>query len=162
MRSDKLALKRHGHSYLWAWPYWICISRSFPFRLKMYGRTVFKWITQRDWLTFALASDYWHLCHYLLHKLFCAWNLCYLLLEVEGRGYVPLILIYFESQNYPDISFAKPCYFLFASGNKRRLGTHRCRAIPDLSKLLQPFLFLASGSFQHTVAYFFIVYSRLH
>ncbi len=30
---------------------------------------------------------------------------------VEGRGFFPHVLIYFECQNYPNISFAKPCYF---------------------------------------------------
>ncbi len=39
-----------------AWPYWICICGSFPFRCKMYGRRVFKWITQRDLLTSALLK----------------------------------------------------------------------------------------------------------
>ncbi len=27
-----------------AWPYWICICRSFPFRHKLYGRRVLKWL----------------------------------------------------------------------------------------------------------------------
>ncbi len=35
--SEELALKRCGNSYFCAWPYWICICRSFPFRHKIYG-----------------------------------------------------------------------------------------------------------------------------
>ncbi len=50
------ALKRRGHSYFCAWPYWICICRSFPFRRNIYGRTVLKWIMQLDFLTFALVK----------------------------------------------------------------------------------------------------------
>jgi len=53
MHSDELVLKRHGHSYFCAWPYWICICRSFTFRHKIYRRTEFKWIMQRNLLTFA-------------------------------------------------------------------------------------------------------------
>ncbi len=49
-------LKRHGHSYFCAWPYCICICRSFPFRRKIYWRIVFKWITQWYLLTFALVQ----------------------------------------------------------------------------------------------------------
>ncbi len=30
--------------YSYTWPYWICICRSFPFRCKIYGRRVLKWI----------------------------------------------------------------------------------------------------------------------
>ncbi len=43
-------------SYFCAWPYWIWICRSFSFRRKSYGRRVFKWITQRVSLTFALVK----------------------------------------------------------------------------------------------------------
>ncbi len=43
-------------SYFCAWPCWICICRSFPFRRKMYGRRVFKWITQCDLQKFALVK----------------------------------------------------------------------------------------------------------
>lgn len=35
------------------WPDCICISRSFPFRRKHFGRRLFKWFTQRDLLMFA-------------------------------------------------------------------------------------------------------------
>ncbi len=58
--SEELALRRHGHSYFCTWPYWICICRSFPFRRKMYGRTVLNWITQH-----LRSSNYWYLRHYL-------------------------------------------------------------------------------------------------
>ncbi len=42
---------------------------------------------------------------------------------VEGRGFIFPHVIYLERKKNMKISFAKPCYFLFASGNKRRLGT---------------------------------------
>ncbi len=45
-----------GHSYLCAWPYWKYFYRSFPFRRKIYGRRILKWITQRDLLTFAFVK----------------------------------------------------------------------------------------------------------
>ncbi len=56
MRIKELVLKRRGHRFFCTWPYWICICRSFPFRRKIYGRRVFKWITQRGLLTFALVK----------------------------------------------------------------------------------------------------------
>ncbi len=56
MCSEELVLKRRRHSYFCAWPYWICISRSFPFKRKSYGRRVFKWMTQQDLLTLALVK----------------------------------------------------------------------------------------------------------
>ncbi len=37
-------------------PYWICISRSFTFRRKIYRSRVFKCITQRDLITFVLIK----------------------------------------------------------------------------------------------------------
>jgi len=39
----KIALKRWGQGYFCSWPY--CICRSLPFRYKIYGRRVF---TQGD------------------------------------------------------------------------------------------------------------------
>ncbi len=45
-----------GYSYFCAWPYWICICRSFAFRRKIYGRRVIKWITQHDLLRFSLIK----------------------------------------------------------------------------------------------------------
>ncbi len=39
-----------------AWPYWICIFKSLPFKRKIYGRRVLKWITQRHLLMFALVN----------------------------------------------------------------------------------------------------------
>ncbi len=57
------------------WPYWICIFRSFPFRRKIYGRRVFKWITQRNLLTFALVKllVFAPLFNQKSLKLFCKW-----------------------------------------------------------------------------------------
>jgi len=55
-RSAKLVLKRCGLSCFCGWPYCICICRSFPFRRKIYGRRVFKWIRKHDLLIFALVN----------------------------------------------------------------------------------------------------------
>ncbi len=74
-RSDELALNRRGHSYFCAWPYWICICRSFPFRCKSYGRRVFKWITQCVLITFALVKLLAFAPLFNASK-FCAWNGC--------------------------------------------------------------------------------------
>ncbi len=38
-------------------PYWICICRSFPFDQYIYGRRVFKWITQRNLIRFTLVNS---------------------------------------------------------------------------------------------------------
>jgi len=38
------------------WPYCICLCWSFPFKCKIYGRRVFKWITQGDLLRFTLVN----------------------------------------------------------------------------------------------------------
>ncbi len=60
-------------------------------------------------------------------------------------------------EHYLNISFAKPCYFQFASGNTRQLGTlnynsHNSRSI----KTSCNHSFLVSGSFQHTGASLFL------
>ncbi len=55
--GGKLALKRLGNSYLCDTPYWICICRSFPFDLYIYGRRIFKWITQHNLLRFPLVNS---------------------------------------------------------------------------------------------------------
>ncbi len=57
-------------------------------------RSVLKLISQRDLLTIAI---------------------------VDSQGTAEMKGIYLEKTHYPNISFSKPCYFLFASGNKRRL-----------------------------------------
>ncbi len=105
--SDQLALRR-GQLFFCAWPYWICICRSFPFRRKSYGRSVFKWIMQRDLLTFALVKL---LAFALLFNAQKKHVLNYFALEmaaiivarggtaenrehvVEGRGFFPHVLI---------------------------------------------------------------------
>ncbi len=61
-RIDKLALKRSGHSYFCARPYWICICWSFPFRCTIYWRRVLKWILS------TLSTECWHFPHYLTAK----------------------------------------------------------------------------------------------
>jgi len=109
-RSVKLALKRRRLSCFCGWPYWICICWSFPFRREIYGRRVFKWITQRDLLMFALVNlpvfaplFNAQKKHVLTH--FTTWLQLLLLggdtaenrgRVVEGRKYFPLVLIYFE------------------------------------------------------------------
>ncbi len=45
------------------WPYWICICRSFPFRRKMYGRSVLKWMTQCDLLMFVKLLVFAPFCY---------------------------------------------------------------------------------------------------
>ncbi len=45
-------LKRCGHSIFCDWSYWICICRSYPFR----RRRILEWITQWDFLKFALVK----------------------------------------------------------------------------------------------------------
>ncbi len=88
-RSEELALKRHGHSYFWAWLYWICICRSFHFRRNIYGMRVFKWITQLDLLKFALVKLLVFTplfnAQIKLVKLFCSWDGCNLLLGRRER-----------------------------------------------------------------------------
>ncbi len=68
---------------------------------------------------------------------------------VEGRGFFPHILIYFECQKNILSEYRLPSHV------KDSLETSsRSHAIPGLSKLLQTLHFLVFGSFQHTVAYF--------
>ncbi len=61
-----------------------------------------------------------------------------------------------EKTHYPNISFAKPCYFLFDLGNKRQLWTLGVTQYQVYQNFMQPLIFFAAGSFQHTVASLFL------
>ncbi len=64
--------------------------------------------------------------------------------------------------HYPNISFAKPCYFLFASGNKRRLWTFtwESRNTSSIKKYLANLHFFGLRFFS-TYRGIFILYLRL-
>ncbi len=85
--------------------------RRFPFRRKSYGRRGFKWITQRVLLTFALVKLLAFAPLFNAPKKFnilcLKWQQLLLLggvtaenreRVVEGRGFFPRVLIYFEFQ----------------------------------------------------------------
>ncbi len=141
-------------------PYWICICKSFPFRRKIYRRRVFKWITQRDLLTFALVK-----------------LLAFVLLFKHVLNYFELeMAAIVVAENRERVDFSS----LINLFGKNTLSEHivvifnllqiikddfeplsRSHTIPALSKLLANLNFLAFGSFQCTVASLFL-YSWLH
>ncbi len=163
-------------SYFCARPYWILICRSFPFRRKIYGRRLFKWITQRDLLTFVLIkllvftplfnAQKTHVLNYFaleMAAIVVARRRHHREQRARGRreGIFSYILIYLECQKNTlsehNFMFAKPCYFNLLQEIKDDLEpSTRSHAIPDLSKLLETLHFLASGSFQRTVASLFL------
>ncbi len=62
--KNTLAFKRMRTNSEYGSPYlvvchslWICICRSFPFNLYIYVRRVFKWITQQNFVRFALVNS---------------------------------------------------------------------------------------------------------
>ncbi len=182
-RSDKLALKRRVRSYFYAWPYWICICGSFPFRCNIYGRRGFKWITQHNLLTFALIKLLVFaplfnaqkacliiICLTVLSK--CLTILCLRWLQLlllgggtsenrehvlEGRGFFPHALIYLECHKENIIQ----TYHLSSHVIFNLLQDIKDDLEPSTRShtiLLATLNFLASGSFQHTVPSLFILF----
>ncbi len=154
-------------SYFCAWPYWICIFRSFPFRHKNYERKVFKWITQRELLTFALVKLL------VFAPLFNAPKkhvLNYFVLEMaaiivarrgtaESRECLVGINLFWMPEEHIIRTYHLPSHFIFnlLQEIKDELEpSTRSHTIPALSKLLANLHFLASGPFQCTVASLFL------
>ncbi len=173
MGRDELALKRCGHSYFFAWPYWICICRSFPFRHKSYGRRVFKWITQRVLLTFALVkllavaplfnAPKKHVLNYFaleMAAIIVVGRSHHRKCVVEGRGFFPHILFWMPEEHIIR-TYCLPSHVIFNLLQKIKDDLEpstRSHVKTGLSKLIANFHFLASGSFQCTVASLFLNY----
>ncbi len=126
------------YSYFCAWPYKICISRSFPLRRENYGRKVFK-LNHAMRFSNVCASqitDIFTINAPKKHILNCfAPEMAAITVarrkhrEQRARGrrqrifFHTYLFIWNSRRTHDaDIPFGKPCYFELASGNKRRLG----------------------------------------
>ncbi len=164
-------------SYFCAWPYWICIFRSLPFRRKIYGRRVFKWIAQRVLLTFAhvkllpfaplFNAQIRHVLNYFALEM-VAINVARRRHRREQRPrgrseriFTTCIHLFRKQEEHIIQTYSLPSHVIFnlLQEIKDDLDpSTRSHAIPALSKLLANLHFLASGSFQCTVASLFILY----
>ncbi len=91
--SEKFAWTLLG--YFCDWPYCICICKSFPFWCKVYGRRVFKWITQHDLLSIAVVNLLVFVALFTTHK---KWSV---------NRYAPVLLV--EYTHRIIISSARLC-----------------------------------------------------
>ncbi len=155
MHIDELAWKRRGHSCFCAWPHWIYICRSFPFRCNIYGKRVFKWITQRVLLSFVLVKL---LVFAPLLNAPKKHVLNYFGLEIaarrrhrkeqrasgrrrRGRIFSTLNNLFWMPDKHIIRAYHLPMHvlFQFASENKRRLGTRIHNTFAFTANINSPF-----------------------
>ncbi len=174
MCRDELAPKRHGHSYCCTWPYWICIWRSLSFRRKIYGRRVFKWITQQDLLMFALVKLLVPLFNVQKKHVINYFALEMAAIVVDRRKHAPQrtevhgrremifstrINLFGMPEEHIIRTYRLPSHVIFNLLQEIKDAlkpSTRSHAIPGLSKLLASLNFLAFASFQRTVASLFL------
>ncbi len=153
-------------SYFCVWPYWMCICRSFPFRRQFYGRSVFKWITQWDFLTYALVKllVFAPLFNTAKKHVLNYFALCRHCREQRAHGKRDIIFfshIHLFGMPVEHIirKYSLPSHVIFNLLQQIKDNLEpstRSHAIPGLSKLHATLNFLASGFFQHTVASLFL------
>ncbi len=166
-------------SYFCAWSYWICICRSFPFRHKRYW-SAFKIIIKRVLLMFAIVkllvfapllnTPKKHvLNNFALEMAAITVSRRRHCRELRACGrrerFFPHVLIYFECQKNTIIwAYHLPSHVIFNLVQEIKDNfepSTRSHAIPCLSKLIN-LHFLASDSFQHTVASLFFICDYAH
>ncbi len=143
--------------------------RSFTFRCKIYGRRVFKWITQRILLTFALVkllvfaplfnAQIKHVLNYFALEMaaIVARRRHCRVQRARGRReriFSTCINLFRRQEEHIVQTYRLPSHAIFNLLQEKK--TTRSHAIPSLSKLLANLNFLSSGCFQHTVASSFL------
>ncbi len=143
--------------------------KSFTFRCKIYGRRVFKWITQRILLTFALVkllvfaplfnAQIKHVLNYFALEMaaIVARRRHCRVQRARGRReriFSTCINLFRRQEEHIVQTYRLPSHAIFNLLQEKK--TTRSHAIPSLSKLLANLNFLVSGCFQHTVASSFL------